>query len=245
MKFGGPAICWIKDTTYMQPLFERMQKEKTPLDFFSFHGYTREPSKVAVDIAIAKDLLKTYGYADVEMHLNEWNYVRSFLGKDFEFTIQAIKGARGAALTAGVFCVMQKSYLHMGMYYDARPCSFCGLFQTDIPALPAKGFYAFKAWDELAQLKQTAYAEDGDGIYTCAATNRTESALMIVHSEEPDDTPDTDVEVDVAGVENVTAEYYLVDETHDLTLVKSEPFDGKIKLHMPNCSIYLIKFKGN
>ena len=93
LKFGGPAICWVKDPTYMIPLLESMQKVNAPLDFFSFHGYTKEPKKMAVDIAIAKELLERYGYSGAEMHLNEWNYVRSFLGKEFEFSIKSIKGA--------------------------------------------------------------------------------------------------------------------------------------------------------
>ena len=69
-------------------------------------------------------------------------------------------------------------------------------------------------------------------------------ALIIAHSEEPDDTPETQVELDIAGLgKNVRAEYYLVDEEHDLELVESKPFDGKIQLRMPNCCTYLIKFK--
>ena len=133
----------------------------------------------------------------------------------------------------------------MGMYYDARPCAFCGLFQTDTPSQPAKGFYAFKAWDQVAQLKQTVYSQDGDGIYTCATTNGKESALLISHTQEPDNTPDIDLEIEINGLEDCTVEYYLVDDNHDLELVETKPFEGKINLHMPNCTIYLVKFKAN
>ena len=87
-----------------------------------------------------------------------------------------------------------------------------------------------------------------DNVYTCAATNGKDRALILTHYSEDDTEAEAEVKVDFCNLtsENgVKASYYLLDETHDGELVREEIYtttEGSLYLTLPLYSSYLIKF---
>ena len=51
-----------------------------------------------------RELLDSYGFTKTESILNEWNYVRSFCGDDWLYSLKAEKGLKGASFTTAVMC---------------------------------------------------------------------------------------------------------------------------------------------
>ena len=84
-------------------------------------------------------------------------------------------------------------------------------------------------------------------IYACAAKGENEAAILISNFAEDDAAPAVQLKIAVEGFSEDTgilAEYYLLDEDHDMELVREEVFTG-VKyapiLPLPLHSIYLIK----
>ena len=118
--------------------------------------------------------------------------------------------------------------LDMLMYYDARPCGMNGLFKHETYE-PLKGYYSFVAFDTLARLGTSVKTEyEKDGIYSCAATNGTDSAVVLTYYDEDDESENKMVELEIAGNSGKTvAEAYLLDENNDLTLVSKQYFTSE------------------
>ena len=116
LKIGGPALAgWYE---WAERFLAQL---KAPLDFFSWHVYGAEPKKVTEKIRAYRELLDKYGFTETESILNEWNYVRSFQGDDWVYSLRQEKSMKAAAFIAAVQSESQREALDMLMYYDARP----------------------------------------------------------------------------------------------------------------------------
>jgi hypothetical protein len=191
-------------------------------------------------------LLDKYGFTETESILNEWNYVRGWLDDDWVYSLKAEKGLKGAAFTAAVMCEGQEAPLDMLMYYDARPCGMNGMFSTDFVCEALKGYYPFKAFGELYRMGTSVKTETENDLYAVAAKKGDEAAIMAVRFNDDDSAEDKKVKIEISGVSGVTAEYYLLDENHDLELVREEIFGGdtfRTVLNFSKTSVYLIKLK--
>ena len=148
LKIGGPACAG--DWEWMKAFVEEMGRRKVPMDFFSWHGYPKEPKWIAWEARRVRELLDANGYAAAESHCNEWNYVRGWTD-DFVYSIKSMIGIKGAAFAAAVMADCQNAPVDMLMYYDARPTAMNGLW--DMYAYePLKGWYAFEAFRRLRRL---------------------------------------------------------------------------------------------
>ena len=154
LRIGGPAMCGGRNRRWIEPFLDRLQKDKVPLDFFSWHSYGTNPDGAAACARYVRETLDRHGYDRTESILDEWNYVADF-GGDFVSTLRAESGDRnlvGAAYCAGMLNAMQNEPVDMLMYYDARPrAAMNGLFES--PTLwPMKAYYAFYSWAKLVDL---------------------------------------------------------------------------------------------
>jgi hypothetical protein len=141
----------------------------------------------------------------------------------------------------------QDSDIDMLMYYDARPGNWCGLFDTDTLE-PLKPYYTFYMAKELPKLGRWIKADAKIGnIYSCAATDGKDSAVMITHFNDNDETPAEPVKINFENFKSengVRVEYYLLDNEHDATLVREETFTAEgfaANLDMKLFDTYLIK----
>ncbi|MBR5742777.1 MAG: hypothetical protein IKX85_03165, partial [Clostridia bacterium] len=77
IKLGGCAFC-SPEGELQEKFLAMVQARNLPLDFYSWHGYIRDPRTVKGLAAKADALLEKYGLEGTESIYDEWNYVVSF-----------------------------------------------------------------------------------------------------------------------------------------------------------------------
>ena len=245
LKIGGPALCSTWNERWNEMIFTTLKEQNLPLDFFSFHGYARLPEKYAESAYHARELLDRYGYTDTEIILNEWNYIKGWVGDQWKYSLRMEKSLKGASFTVASMICAQNSPMDHFMYYDARPCGMCGLFDTDTMAL-LKGYYPFPMFNALYQLGAQAESTSDEGIYSLAAVHETEAAVLLTHYYDEDELPRETVKLSLAGLPAGVwnAGLYLLDAEHDSELVGEELLangGADVYVTLPLFGTYLIR----
>ena len=83
LKVGGPALGAsggfidgeFRPTDFATNFLRMCRKENVPLNFFSWHCYSADPTELAARSRAIRRLLDSHGFTDTENHLNEWNYL--------------------------------------------------------------------------------------------------------------------------------------------------------------------------
>ena len=215
LMIGGPAMSdfhekWLID-------FLRYQKEtNAPIDFIGWHWYGECPSWITTNALRFRDVLDREGYTHTESYLNEWNYLENWTDR-FVASVEGIISMRGAALVAGVMCLGQKLPIDMLMYYDARPCAFCGMFDV-YTYRPLKGYYPFRMFSALYELdREVENFSDDEEIYVTAAGNGQRHAAMITYYSLDKNAGPRIVDLKLSGFGNGKLRYYLLDEHNTMT----------------------------
>ncbi len=241
LKIGGPAICTLWNEDYTNLVLSAVEKAGLSLDFFSFHSYDREPSGFYKVTEKARGLLRKYGLEEgTELILNEWNYIRGWLGEDFEYSIRSIKGIKGASFIVGAMCEGQRARADMLMYYDARPCGFNGMFDTDY-RFALKGYYPFPAFADLYDMGTNVAVESEEGLYCTAALGEHQAGFLVTWYQEDDTIPGCQVRVDFSNLplkSGCRLDYYLLDDDHNMELVRSEKVAGENFVSYLNFDLY-------
>lgn len=247
LKIGGPALGRTGNWTWLEDFLKQLQ---APLDFFSWHVYANTTDKIEQRARDIRRILDQYGYTETESILNEWNYVRGWRDEEWIYSLKTEKGLKGSSFIAATMCEGQRWPLDMLMYYDARPCGMNGLFNTDFVFECLKGYYPFKAFNELYTLQGCVHSEsDCADVYVCAAKGDGEAAILLTHYSDDDTKSPEDLTLRICGftgLAGVKAEFYLLDEKHDLELVKEELFGGSeysLPIRLPLFGTYLVKLK--
>ena len=244
LKIGGPACASVREE-WWKGFFANVS---TQPDFFSWHVYSATVEKIRDKIHMARKLLDDNGWQSTESILNEWNYVRSFRGEDWYYSLKQEKSLKGAAFIVATMCMAQYEPLDMLMYYDARPGGMNGMFCTDRVCEILKGYWPFYMFNHLYRLGEAVAVERGSAdVWAAAARGADGQAVMLSYFNDDDASPAKEVRVELVNVANpngVRVEYYLLDETHDCKLVREEIFTAEhfaAYLTMTLNSSYLIK----
>jgi len=132
---------------------KHVKKTNAPLDFFSFHAYSK-PKDAVSQTKWAIDTLRSYGFSDTETSLNEWHPGGG---------INMLGTAEQAAEICAEMIGLQQTELDNAMLYDAR-CgvgTYSPLFNP-LTFKPHKAYYALKAFNELYKLKNAVKAASND-----------------------------------------------------------------------------------
>ncbi len=158
LKIGGPASCSSINQRGLErwadKLFEKMEQEGVKLDFYSWHRYSNTTTWVFDSVREVRKYLDSHGQPQAESILNEWNYVRRFLNKtwNWDYTLEQEAGMKGAAFVLSVMLGCQKLPLDMLMYYDFRDNTrMNGLWNRETYNIQ-KPWFAFFMFDKLARL---------------------------------------------------------------------------------------------
>ncbi len=244
LKIGGPGLAFRFDWAE-----EFLSQLKTPIDFFSWHMYAKDPKQISEKACFVRELLDRNGCEKTESILNEWNYVKGWQGDDWLYSLRNEKGIKGASFIAGAMCESQRTPIDILMYYDARPCPMNGMFDTDFVCDKLKGYYPFYAFNCLYKLGNSVKAcSDDDRIYICAAKGKASYAIFTTYYDNDDSAPEKSAELCISGLESskkYKLEYYLLDSGHDLERVKEEIVSGNVslKIDFKLFSAYLIKIE--
>ena len=249
LKIGGPAIATVWHRDFCDLFFSSLRDNGVKPDFISYHRYGKTVEDFCESVDKANEILEQYGFGDVETHYNEWNYVRGWQAEKFIHTIDAIKGLKGSSFVAGVMCALQYKKIDMMMYYEGRPSAFCGLWDTHTYR-PHKTYYTFLAFAELREIGGAIKTECDENLYSAAATNGERSAVLLTYFNEADDAEKykkTKLSLDNMGLkegETIKAEVLLLDDSHDLELVREEIIassNAVLYLDMPIYTTYLVR----
>ncbi|MBR4170862.1 MAG: hypothetical protein IKR48_04365 [Kiritimatiellae bacterium] len=169
LKIGGPAVTGGR-FGWCEEFLKYQHDHETPMDFFSWHIYTVDPTEMATRAKRYRELMTKYGYGDKESILNEWNYVRGW-GTQYHHSICQLAAQKGGAFTAAAMIACQSAPVDMLMYYDAKPdAHFNGMFDKTT-LMPLHPYYAIYAWGKMAagcDRSVQAFADIPD-IYVAAA----------------------------------------------------------------------------
>ncbi|MCF6224504.1 MAG: hypothetical protein L3J34_12370 [Flavobacteriaceae bacterium] len=130
------------------PLLDYCQKNKLPIDFFSWHDYTQHPEQIVKKALYVRELLDDYGFEETESHINEWNYwpgTWSKLSNKYyrkNLATNEMGSAKSATFIATTLINLQDLPVEQSMFYSGA-WRFFGIF--DSYGVPRKSFYTFKA----------------------------------------------------------------------------------------------------
>ncbi len=245
LKIGGPAFYSAKRTETRVRFLQTVKERNLPLDFYSYHYYCKTPAQMADAAQMGKDLLQEADLWPKEMIIDEWNYVQGWASKDWMDSIDAWKGLKGSSFIAGTMCTCQYTDLSMLMFYEARPCSMCALFETDRPWVPLKGYYAIKAFNELYQLGTAVpFQCDCPEIYGAAAYGKEGAAILCTYFDNDLEQGEKEITLDLQGnLAGKTAHLFLLSEKQDLAPIGTFPADQPISFKLGLYQTCLIKIQ--
>ncbi len=245
LKIGGPAFYSAKRTETRVAFLKAVKKRNLPMDFYSYHYYTHTPSEMVRAAQMGADLLAEAGLEGKEMILDEWNYVRGWSGEDWRHSIDAWKGLKGASFMVSSMCACQYSPLSMLMFYEARPCSMCALFETDRPWIPLKGYFAIKMFDELYRLGNAAPLQiDCPEIYGAAAYGNDAAAILFSYFDDSLEQGKKEITIKLNGdLAGKTASIYRLSQNSDNEWIGKFSADQPIKIELELYNTCLIKIK--
>lgn len=250
LKIGGPALTGSRHPEVIEAHLCKIKEYGLRPDFFSFHCYGKTVEKFTESIAKARAAADEYFGKDSEIILNEWNYIKGWLADQWTYSLRMEKGLKGSSFISAVMAAAQDSPLDMLMYYDARPCGMNGMFDTDT-LKPLKGYYSIKSFSDLTELGTHVKTAQADDVYSVAATDGKNGAVLLTHFNDEDDTPADTLKLEIKNFPaeaSVRAEFYLLDGEHDMKLMREETFTASefsAYLELPLFTSYLVKFNAN
>ena len=234
LKIGGPALSG--NMKWGEEFLFEMKKREVPMDFFSWHRYAYETRFIADMCDEVRDLMDRAGYKEAESILNEWNYIKGW-SDEFAYSLEQIRGIKGAVFTADLMVRCQHKPLDMLMYYDAR-CNtgFNGMWDP-VNQRPIKGYYPFVMWKLLKELGTEVYcdAETGNICAVAAKDRMGHGAVMLTYFSDNDtDFNVKHVELKIAGATPKRVRVHVLDKYMDMAPVgDSLSFDME-----PNSAVY-------
>lgn len=249
IKIGGPAFTTPWRNDFKRKFLKTVKENNIPLDFYSFHRYAKEPSGIYEAAIEGYEALREAGIENTETILNEWNYVKGWIGDAWKDSIDAWKGLKGSSFIVGSMCACQYSPLDMLMFYEARPSTMCSLFETDRPWVALKGYYSFKMFGELYKLGEAIEISCNDSeIYVAAAKNKNKAAILLTYFADETEEKSKNIIIDSKNLDiptNGCVKYYLLDEYNDCVMVKEEAISNTIALNIGLYNSYLIVFEND
>ena len=241
--------------SFLVPFFDYITRDKAdpvPLDFFSFHRYTRTPEDMAAQAVEARRMLDQYGYTETETILNEWNYVKNWQpAEDMLYSYRVIPSLKGAAFVSSSLLACQHSPLDHLMYYDARiNTGWNGLFDY-LSQTPLKPYWAIWNFSRLYLLKnEVSSVSDDNAVKTAAAISddgKEAAVLLSYYKDHPSmdgtlcEEETVELRLDWTGFaseEGVTVSYRFLDRENDNVIRSEEVFFGEKGAHIFTLPLY-------
>lgn len=200
---GGPAvttgyIAWI------DKFLGTLEREKAPLDFFSWHRYSTKPASYAKKSAVVDSLLKAHGFSRAESILDEWNYQVSWSETSPESARLRQTEVAAAFVMATLITCQNKTSVSKMMFYDYRPNTTFHI--TDyLSNNPTKSYYALYNWGKLLRLGGTQARADvsSEQLYAAAVKgdDGTIALLLCRYTNDLNEVYSQRVSISIAGRE--------------------------------------------
>lgn len=256
LKVGGPALArLVKREEAARCFLEHCRSRNLPLDFFSIHWYNNNIASLKTFISTARSLLEEYGFADTELHLNEWNYMDNQgkrLGRDLDHDQRIFdrqNGACGASFSALAMMIMQQFPLDMAHFYEASVGTHYNIISPGPRETPRKTYYLLKACADLfandaqVQCNSPALNDEQVGCLASVSEKEQRGCLMISNFQSSQD--DYTLELRNIPWPYSRFEIKLIDEDHDLEVVDYGIWGQRavLRQRIPPSTILLIEFR--
>jgi xylan 1,4-beta-xylosidase len=239
LKVGGPALgasgSFVQGefvpTDFAANFLAMCRKDNVPLNFFSWHCYTANPSELVARSRAIRRLLDAKGFDETENHLNEWNYLpgntwnpitKSGTPAARQHFYEAMAGPPGAAFIAASLIELQDAPVDICNFFHGELGGF-GLFTEQ--GVPQKAYQALRAFHSLVETPQrvaTRGAVAGQLAFTAGLSpDRREATLLVSNFADPR----SDFVLNWKGFAwtgGVTAEIRTVDATSDFAKERTE-----------------------
>ncbi len=236
LKIGGPGLGnsgsiqkgEFRPTVFLKAFLARCTKDGAPLDFFSWHCYTNDPSELAVRAKAIRKLLDGAGFRAAESHLNEWNYLpdndwAGMLSKDAvarQKWHDRINGAEGAAFVIAALIRLQDAPVDVACYFTAEAPGM-GLF--GVHGVPSRAFAAFRAFSQLRGHKCMPLRGDPQSdVESLAGISEDRKSATVLLANASDANHSVSVKFTSLPFDGpFTCEVRTIDESVDMTKVES------------------------
>jgi xylan 1,4-beta-xylosidase len=163
IKIGGPALAG--NLGFLDGMLKYCQEQKAPVDFVSWHIYTRDYRAVARTAQAVRRTMTHWGYGSAESILDEWNYGPKDWNKLFSDVAAAkeyfdsTQNEVGAAFDAAVLTSLQDAPVDIATFYSGTTFMW-GMFTSS--GVPLKPYYAFLAFRRMLDTpKRLSISLDG------------------------------------------------------------------------------------
>ena len=240
---GGPGFAeWSICNGTLEKFIKYMSENDAPLDFLSWHTYSRNIEEYTKRAVVVRELLDKYGYHNAQNILDEFNYLVDWKEGMLESRYKII-GIDGACLTSSLMATLQNMSVDMLFYYSTIPSVFNGIFNF-YDCKPLKTYYVFLMFSWLYELgTQINTACDDESVYTLAAGNQNEYGIMITYYSLDEKAGEKELLIDVG--EDADAEFDVILLNENTNAEKTQTVcskSGKLEITVSNNTvIYLSK----
>lgn len=194
---GGPGVTPAGAFTprgqeWTRSFLAYVRQHNAPLDFFSWHIYSNDPSGWISAAQFYRGELDTFGFQATAMHVTEWNTDIHQIEDNRTEMLALRTGGKGASILTAAWIAMQQSGIAVSTFYRGSDPStdaveFYGLFYAN--GNPKRIALAFSLWSQMTAHPQqvTASATPQTRLWLLAGQNEAgEIALLVAN---PSDTP--------------------------------------------------------
>ena len=238
LKVGGPGFghlgefknSQLEPSGFVRKFLDLCRRERTTLDFFSWHCYAAQPEELTARSRAVRRMLDEYGLQRTESHLNEWNYLpgnswsglsRKSSPEERQKFYDDMAGPCGAVFVAAALMQLQEAPVDMCNLFHGELGGF-GLFNEN--GVPHKTFYALAAFARMMDTPARVRADTQAGVTAIAGVSTGNVAQILLSVPE---NGAAHLRVTVANLPwpaPSTYQMYVVDAGHSLELTR----DGRL-----------------
>ena len=203
LKVGGPALGAsgsfvngeFRPTDFAASFLTMCRKDNVPLNFFSWHCYTADPSELAARSRAIRRLLDAKGFTDTENHLNEWNYLpgnnwkplmRTGAPAERQRAYEEMGGAAGAAFIVTALLELQDTPVDVCNFFHGELGAFGIFTEQGVPLKAWQALRAFQGLVETPRRVETGGAVAGKlGFAAGRSTDGREATLLVANYADP------------------------------------------------------------
>jgi hypothetical protein len=263
VKVGGPALGAsgnfvngeFQPTEFAVNFLAMCRKDNVPLDFFSWHCYTANPTELYARSRAIRRLLDSKGFTETENHLNEWNYLpgnawtaldRAATPVARQHCYQEMAGAPGASFIVASLLELQDAPIDVCNFYHGELGGF-GIFTEQ--GVPQKSYQALRAFQGLVETPRrvkTSGAVAGKLAFAAGLSQDGREATLLVGNFSD---PRSEIVLNWKGFAwpgGVTAEIHTIDAENDFSNARSESVSGEhasLRLKLKAPAIAMIRLR--
>lgn len=261
VKVGGPALGAsgsfengaFKPTEFAANFLKMCRKENVPLNFFSWHCYTANPTELLARSRAVRRMLDSAGFTDTENHLNEWNFLPGNTWKPIsrqgtaparQRFYEEMGGPAGAAFIAASLLELQDAPIDVCNFFHGELGGFGIFTEQGVPLKAWQAFRAFRGLLDTPRRVETRGGIPGSLAFAAGLSPDGREATMLVSNLS---NPRREFVLEwnqFAWTGGVTAEIHTIDAAHDFATVRTEQLtSAKLTLALKAPGVAMVRLR--